>query len=223
MCSSPDLTRCVSLQQGCGSRGRGGRGRRGRRRRRRHHGRSSTLAPDPVCMCSGPMFMPIDSRPGNPRTHKRVGHLTHHIVYSCRPTNTQARRSSVTSPYRILVSTLCTGGGEEPAGQGPGRRSAAAVPGGAQPAAGQRQPGARGRGDTANKHSTDVESPPLPPLVCMSMYTQGKSCSYRHAEDDEDIQRWFECLFSMTLLRGGGRAREVRVRDAVGGADAGDH
>jgi len=156
-------------------------------------------------------------------THTQTRRSPHHIVYSCRPTNTQARRSSVTSPYRILVSTLCTGGGEEPAGQGPGRRSAAAVPGGAQPAAGQRQPGARGGGDTANKHSTDVESPPLPPLVCMSMYTQGKSCSYRHAEDDEDIQRWFECLFSMTLLRGGGRAREVRVRDAVGGADAGDH
>jgi hypothetical protein len=35
-----------------------------------------------------------------------------------------------------------------------------------------------GRGVIENKHSTDVESPPSPPRKCMSIHTEGKSCSY---------------------------------------------
>jgi hypothetical protein len=27
-----------------------------------------------------------------------------------------------------------------------------------------------------NKHSTDVESPPFPPRVCLTIYTGGESC-----------------------------------------------
>jgi len=34
-----------------------------------------------------------------------------------------------------------------------------------------------GRGVIENKHSTDVESPPPPPRVCMSIHPEGKSCS----------------------------------------------
>jgi hypothetical protein len=51
--------------------------------------------------------------------------------------------------------------------------------------AGERQPRRgghpvrQGREVIENKHSTDVESPPPPPppCLCMSMHTQGKSCS----------------------------------------------
>jgi len=37
--------------------------------------------------------------------------------------------------------------------------------------------GGLGRGLIENKHSSDVESPPPPPYVCMSIHTQCKSCS----------------------------------------------
>ena len=50
-----------------------------------------------------------------------------------------------------------------------------------------------------NKHSTDVESPSPPPntqRVCRSIHPEGKSCGH--------VRYRFECLFSMTLLRGGG-------------------
>ena len=34
-----------------------------------------------------------------------------------------------------------------------------------------------GKGVVENKHSTDVESPPRPPRVCVSIQPEGKSCS----------------------------------------------
>jgi len=34
-----------------------------------------------------------------------------------------------------------------------------------------------GRGVIENKHSTNVEYPPLPPRFCLSIHTQGKWCS----------------------------------------------
>ena len=34
-----------------------------------------------------------------------------------------------------------------------------------------------GRGGVENKHSSDDGSPPPPPHVCMSIHTEGKSCS----------------------------------------------
>ena len=46
-----------------------------------------------------------------------------------------------------------------------------------------------------NKHSTDVESPPPPPLVCMNIHPEGSWVRYR-----------CECLSSMTLLQGRGRS-----------------
>ena len=35
----------------------------------------------------------------------------------------------------------------------------------------------QGRGAVQNKHSTNVESPPPPPRLCMSIHPEGKSCS----------------------------------------------
>ena len=43
-----------------------------------------------------------------------------------------------------------------------------------------------GRGVVQNKHSTDVESPPPPPRVCMSIHTGGKA----HAPMSGDCLCW---------------------------------
>jgi hypothetical protein len=56
----------------------------------------------------------------------------------------------------------------------------------------------------------NVESPPPPPHVCMSFHIEGKPCFDR-----------FECLLSMTLLRGGPRDRRAATGGGRGGSAAG--
>ena len=69
----------------------------------------------------------------------------------------------------------------------------------------------RGKGGIQNKNSTDVESPPPPPRVCM------KYCIHPKGKSFPDLGR--VGVFSMTLLRGAGGVGGVR-RD-VGGAARG--
>jgi hypothetical protein len=53
-----------------------------------------------------------------------------------------------------------------------------------------------------NEHSTDVDSPP-PPHVCMSNHAEGKSKVMLGSR--------LECLFSMTLMSGGGHRHRVTL------------
>jgi len=78
------------------------------------------------------------------------------------PRNEGFRRVSMT--WRAICGRPYRGGGRGDAGRGMAATGAA--------------PAARaGRGDIKNKPSSDVESPPPPPHVCMSIHNQGKSCS----------------------------------------------
>jgi hypothetical protein len=51
------------------------------------------------------------------------------------------------------------------------------LPGMTGPGAGVGFQAAPGRSVAESKHSTDVESPPAHPRVCMSVHTEGESCS----------------------------------------------